>query len=384
MKTYIIGRDPKADITINDAINSISRTHAELAVHSDGSVTLEDLESTNGILINGRRLNPRQPFYLQPGDEVILAGRLAFNWEQYVSIGALFPESEEVVPETAAQRAPIHTPHIQEESGWEVPVDEPESPPKQMPPKPAPKEKEKRATFRKSMPSEGISGTIIGDFFDRVIPIPALSRSIQLFFSLHRKPLLKITNLVRDEEQVEGVPYVHPFNFLGVSVAFFFLSTLVIKKTVEKTGGVDSANSLDFFFDDASLIAVFIAVVAFLYAWIGYGVFKRTSKIQRSFRKYLMLNSLTTGMTYSYYAILLIIVGVFGAMGGDGNESATMVLGIAFIVWAIMIMYFAIVNLRATRRFWKMSWGKFLLIFSLVTLLSSLPYLLLGMLAGSM
>ncbi len=53
----VIGRGTEADLRINDP--GISRRHARIEVHGDGDelqITIEDLGSTNGILINGRRV----------------------------------------------------------------------------------------------------------------------------------------------------------------------------------------------------------------------------------------------------------------------------------------------------------------------------------------
>lgn len=53
----VIGRGTEADLRINDP--GISRTHARIAVQGDGAqqqITIEDLGSTNGILINGQRV----------------------------------------------------------------------------------------------------------------------------------------------------------------------------------------------------------------------------------------------------------------------------------------------------------------------------------------
>jgi len=48
-----IGRDPSADLTINDQL--VSRKHARV-LRKDGKVTLEDLKSSNGTVINGTKL----------------------------------------------------------------------------------------------------------------------------------------------------------------------------------------------------------------------------------------------------------------------------------------------------------------------------------------
>ncbi|MDQ3267099.1 MAG: GGDEF domain-containing protein [Myxococcota bacterium] len=60
----LIGRSA-ADITLED--NGISRRHAQVTVEPDGSVTVADLQSTNGTFFNGDRLEVRR---LEDGDKV--------------------------------------------------------------------------------------------------------------------------------------------------------------------------------------------------------------------------------------------------------------------------------------------------------------------------
>ena len=58
-----IGRDQVCDIFISDP--HISRTHASVDLVSDGTMTLMDLGSTNGIVVNEERVPSA---ILQPGD----------------------------------------------------------------------------------------------------------------------------------------------------------------------------------------------------------------------------------------------------------------------------------------------------------------------------
>jgi len=53
-RPHVIGRAPECDVVIDDA--SVSRKHAVLTVA--GRITLEDLRSTNGTSIQGRKLEP--------------------------------------------------------------------------------------------------------------------------------------------------------------------------------------------------------------------------------------------------------------------------------------------------------------------------------------
>ena len=52
-ETIAVGRDPQNDVTLDD--RRVSRRHAEIRLRL-GRYTLYDLQSTNGTLVNGRRI----------------------------------------------------------------------------------------------------------------------------------------------------------------------------------------------------------------------------------------------------------------------------------------------------------------------------------------
>jgi len=61
---------PDIDLTPFGAFEKgVSRTHAAL-IRQDSSLTLLDLGSSNGTLINGRRISANQPRVVQDGDEI--------------------------------------------------------------------------------------------------------------------------------------------------------------------------------------------------------------------------------------------------------------------------------------------------------------------------
>ncbi len=71
----VVGRSPGADIVIGD--DFVSGSHARISPSGDGAV-LEDLGSTNGTLLNGRRVTV--PATLAAGDAIdIGAVRLKVN-----------------------------------------------------------------------------------------------------------------------------------------------------------------------------------------------------------------------------------------------------------------------------------------------------------------
>lgn len=64
----VIGRSPGADIVISD--DFVSSTHARVTPAADGTAVIEDLDSTNGTLVNGSRI--ARPTALSAGDVIDL------------------------------------------------------------------------------------------------------------------------------------------------------------------------------------------------------------------------------------------------------------------------------------------------------------------------
>jgi hypothetical protein len=74
-----LGRSHEADIVLDDA--NVSRKHAEVRP-SGGSWIVRDLGSTNGVKVNGRRLDPARPQSLKRGDVIeIGTSRATFELE---------------------------------------------------------------------------------------------------------------------------------------------------------------------------------------------------------------------------------------------------------------------------------------------------------------
>jgi predicted component of type VI protein secretion system len=75
----VLGRSRDSDIVVDDA--NVSRRHAEIRP-SGGSWVVRDLGSTNGVKVNGRRLDASRPQSLAPGDVVELGTtRVVFELE---------------------------------------------------------------------------------------------------------------------------------------------------------------------------------------------------------------------------------------------------------------------------------------------------------------
>src|SRR3954467_2402176 len=65
----VLGRSREADVIVEDP--NVSRRHAEVRP-SGGSWIVRDLGSTNGVKVNGRRLDPAHPQSLKRGDVIEL------------------------------------------------------------------------------------------------------------------------------------------------------------------------------------------------------------------------------------------------------------------------------------------------------------------------
>jgi hypothetical protein len=64
----VVGRSRDCDVTLNDP--NVSRRHAEIRADGRGGWVVEDLGSTNGVKVNGRRIAGPTP--LEPGDRLVL------------------------------------------------------------------------------------------------------------------------------------------------------------------------------------------------------------------------------------------------------------------------------------------------------------------------
>lgn len=94
-----LGRDTTNDVAINDA--EVSRKHARITLQG-GSFILEDLGSTNGTFVDGRRL--MGPHSLSSGDLVLLGENVSLRFE-----AAAFDPNATVVsapPFTTTEGAP--------------------------------------------------------------------------------------------------------------------------------------------------------------------------------------------------------------------------------------------------------------------------------------
>jgi pSer/pThr/pTyr-binding forkhead associated (FHA) protein len=71
-RNYCFGREPGVDIQVPDAL--VSRRHAEVRWAADGGWDLVDLESRNGVSLNGARIT--KTCRLEDGDQVTIGGQI--------------------------------------------------------------------------------------------------------------------------------------------------------------------------------------------------------------------------------------------------------------------------------------------------------------------
>lgn len=80
MKTIKVGKSTSNDFIVND--DSVSRSHALLIIDNSGTITIKDLNSTNGTFVDGKRILEAK---LHPGQTVKL-GNKEINWQQALTI----------------------------------------------------------------------------------------------------------------------------------------------------------------------------------------------------------------------------------------------------------------------------------------------------------
>jgi pSer/pThr/pTyr-binding forkhead associated (FHA) protein len=67
---FVVGRSAGCQLSLDDPL--VSRRHAMLVV-AQNVVTVEDLESRNGVLVNGQRIPGKTP--VQPGDKILIGSQ---------------------------------------------------------------------------------------------------------------------------------------------------------------------------------------------------------------------------------------------------------------------------------------------------------------------
>jgi pSer/pThr/pTyr-binding forkhead associated (FHA) protein len=75
-KRVTVGRNPDNNIVLNDAL--VSRYHAVLLTDAQGKMTITDLGSTNGVMVNDKVIDPGVPTLLKHRDLIII-GKSVYN-----------------------------------------------------------------------------------------------------------------------------------------------------------------------------------------------------------------------------------------------------------------------------------------------------------------
>jgi adenylate cyclase len=106
--TMVIGRRESCDIRM--PFPNISGIHCELAF-KDGYWTIRDLNSTNGIKVNGQRVVKK---LLHPGDEVSIGKRkYTIQYEMPAGRRALEEVEEDIMSQSLLERAGLEQPKRQ-------------------------------------------------------------------------------------------------------------------------------------------------------------------------------------------------------------------------------------------------------------------------------
>ncbi len=84
-----LGRGTNADIQINE--DGVSRRHAKIVRAADGTSKIEDLESTNGTFVNGKRIDLE---VLREGDRIRIGGVATLDFRYEYLSGNELPSEE--------------------------------------------------------------------------------------------------------------------------------------------------------------------------------------------------------------------------------------------------------------------------------------------------
>lgn len=117
--TVTIGREPINDIVMNDP--EVSRRHTRIS-YRDGQFLAEDLGSTNGTFINGRRLTGPSPLF--HGDIVDLGDSISFTFHDPAGAGGSAtmidsPGSGRGQPEQMARTEMIQQSSPRQSAAWQ-------------------------------------------------------------------------------------------------------------------------------------------------------------------------------------------------------------------------------------------------------------------------
>jgi hypothetical protein len=108
--TFLIGRGAECHLALDDVL--VSRRHAAIRLDDDGSATIEDLGSRNGVLLNGMRVEGAEP--LNDGDLIRIGSQDICFYHTDEHDSATKPRAMRVtmqfLPAVDAQGQPIRPP----------------------------------------------------------------------------------------------------------------------------------------------------------------------------------------------------------------------------------------------------------------------------------
>jgi|SRR6185312_4656362 len=109
MTSVSVGRSSENDIVIND--KTVSSNHCKIIQHDDGRIEINDLGSTNGTYVNGKKVLSA---ILNPGDEVLMGNhRLDLNPFFSQNITRLRDSGTVVLPSQKQKNERIEGLHVQ-------------------------------------------------------------------------------------------------------------------------------------------------------------------------------------------------------------------------------------------------------------------------------
>ncbi len=107
------GRDPQNNFSFDDAL--LSRTHASITVAEDGSVTLQDLNSTNFTWLNDEQIKPNVPLPMKSGDSFRIGGQVMTYIANDADLHPVEAGLQKKVRMATMETIVIQKPHFEEE-----------------------------------------------------------------------------------------------------------------------------------------------------------------------------------------------------------------------------------------------------------------------------
>lgn len=103
VRAYVIGRLPGAEIHIDDP--GVSRRHVKLTRRADGNIDVADMRSTNGLIVNGEKLERavlREGDRLSLGPDAVL--RLSYRRPDQLAAAPILDQPPVASPAPSEQR----------------------------------------------------------------------------------------------------------------------------------------------------------------------------------------------------------------------------------------------------------------------------------------